>query len=54
LPAKVHILFGEPLVFEGTGSEEDEQVTPMVQRVERAVKALIDEGLARRKGVFFG
>lgn len=54
LPAKVHIMFGEPLLFEGTGTEEDDVVTPMVQRVEHAVKALIDEGLALRKGVFFG
>ncbi len=54
LPAKVHIQFGEPLHFEGTGKEEDHVIAPMVARVERAVKSLIAAGLARRKGVFFG
>jgi 1-acyl-sn-glycerol-3-phosphate acyltransferase len=54
LPAKVHILFGEPMRFEGTGTEEDEIVLPLVQRVERSVEELIEQGLALRKGVFFG
>lgn len=53
LPAKVHILFGEPLRFEGTGHEEDHVVLPMVREVEASVKALIDAGLARRERVFF-
>jgi 1-acyl-sn-glycerol-3-phosphate acyltransferase len=53
LPAKVHILFGEPLCFEGTGTEEDDVVVPLVRRVEREVKTLIDAGLAQRKRVFF-
>jgi 1-acyl-sn-glycerol-3-phosphate acyltransferase len=42
LPAKVHILFGEPMRFDGTGNEEDDVVVPMVRQVEQAVKALID------------
>jgi 1-acyl-sn-glycerol-3-phosphate acyltransferase len=54
LPAKVHILFGEPLRFEGRGDEDDEVIVPWVERVETEVKALIDRGLSLRKGVFFG
>lgn len=54
LPAKVHIWFGEPLRFEGQGDEDDHVITPKVRQVETAVKALIDAGLAARKGVFFG
>jgi hypothetical protein len=54
LPAKVQILFGEAMRFDGTGNEEDEVVVPMVHKVEQAVKQLVDRGLARRKGVFFG
>ncbi len=54
LPAKVHILFGEPMHFEGRGDEDDNLVIPGVRRVEERVKALIDEGLALRTGVFFG
>lgn len=54
LPAKVHILFGEPMVFEGRGDEEDEVIAPLVTKVESAVAALIERGLEKRKGVFFG
>lgn len=54
LPTKVHILFGEPLMFEGTGHEEDDVVLPMVREVERRVRALIDQGLEQREGVFLG
>lgn len=54
LPAKVHILFGPPMRFEGRGDEEDDVIVPMVQQVERAVKGLIDAGLAKRRGVFLG
>ena len=44
--------FGEPLRFDGKGDEEDDVVRPMVTAVERAVKALVDEGLELRSGVF--
>ncbi|MBW2463043.1 MAG: acyltransferase family protein [Deltaproteobacteria bacterium] len=54
LPAKVHITFGEPMRFEGSGDEDDDVVLPNVRRVEEAVKSLIDQGLERRTGVFFG
>jgi len=54
LPAKVHITFGEPMRFEGRGDEDDDVITPHVHVVEAEVKRLIDAGLARRKGVFFG
>lgn len=54
LPAKVHILFGEPMHFEGRGDEDDNVVIPEVRRVEERVKGLIAEGLALRSGVFFG
>ncbi|MCB9580361.1 MAG: acyltransferase family protein [Polyangiaceae bacterium] len=53
LPAKVHIWFGEPLHFEGTGTEEDDVVAGYVAQVEDAVRTLIDRGLGQRKGVFF-
>ncbi|GMV15104.1 MAG: acyltransferase family protein [Polyangiaceae bacterium] len=54
LPAKVHILFGEPMRFDGRGDEDDDVVIPKVRRVEERVKQLIDAGLALRTGVFFG
>lgn len=54
LPTKVHILFGEPLRFEGNGDEEDDVVLPCVHEVEASVKRLIEAGLAKRRGVFLG
>ncbi len=54
LPAKVHILFGEPLHFEGRGDDDDEVIAPMVTQVEDSVRELIARGLRKRKGVFFG
>jgi len=54
LPAKCSIHFGEPMHFEGTGDEEDEDILDKVEQVRAAVGQLIDEGLAARKGVFFG
>ncbi|MCC6875949.1 MAG: acyltransferase family protein [Sandaracinaceae bacterium] len=51
-PVKVHITFGEPMRFEGTGDEEDEVIEDEVHRVEQAVASLIARGLERRKGVF--
>lgn len=54
LPTKVYIHFGAPMRFSGSGDDVDEVVLPRVRAVEEAVQALIDEGLAQRKGVFFG
>jgi hypothetical protein len=53
LPTKVHITFGEPLRFEGTGQEPDEVIAPMVHRVEDAVSRLVADGLSRRRGIFW-
>ncbi|MCA9608700.1 MAG: acyltransferase family protein [Myxococcales bacterium] len=51
-PVKVHIHFGAPMRFEGTGDEEDEVVLPEVRQVEHAVQELIERGLASRQGIF--
>jgi len=52
LPAKVHLLFGEPMRFEGSGDEDDEVIIPKVRKVESAVATLIGRGLGERRGVF--
>ena len=38
LPAKVSIHFGDPMIFEGHGDEEDHVVLPMVRQVEAGFK----------------
>jgi 1-acyl-sn-glycerol-3-phosphate acyltransferase len=51
-PVKVHIHFGAPMRFAGTGDEEDDVILPEVRQVEHAVSELIHRGLAERKGIF--
>ena len=53
LPVRYHILFGEPMRFEGSADDDDAEIERKVAEVERNVKALIDKGLLERKGVFF-
>ncbi|HZO14250.1 MAG TPA: lysophospholipid acyltransferase family protein [Polyangiaceae bacterium] len=52
LPAKCSIYFGEPLRFEGTGTEEDGEVLEKIEAVKASVASLIERGRAERKGVF--
>ena len=52
LPARCSIHYGEPLWFEGSGNEEDAVIQAKVEVVRQKVAALIDRGLAARKGVF--
>lgn len=44
LPVAVSIHYGEPIVFEGTGSEDDAAVNAMVDVVKQAITGLIEEG----------
>jgi 1-acyl-sn-glycerol-3-phosphate acyltransferase len=52
LPVKFRLRFGEPLYFEGDASEEDAEVEKKVDVVKRAIRKLVKEGLAARKGWF--
>lgn len=53
LPARCSLHFGEPLFFEGTGSEEDAEIGAHVEVVRARVAELIEEGLEQRGSVFF-
>jgi 1-acyl-sn-glycerol-3-phosphate acyltransferase len=44
LPAMMQVRFGEPLVFAGDGSEEDEVIEGYVDQVKSAIAKLIAEG----------
>jgi 1-acyl-sn-glycerol-3-phosphate acyltransferase len=50
LPVKLDVYYGEPMTFEGTGSEDDETVQRYVDRVKRAIAELIERGRRERKG----
>ena len=54
LPARYSLYFGEPLRFEGAGSEEDEDIERRVAEVKSAVASLLERGLAEREGIFSG
>ena len=51
LPAKVHLNFGDPMVFDDLEIPE-EQVTERVEQVKAAISELIDTGLSERKRLF--
>ncbi|MBF5045215.1 acyltransferase [Aggregicoccus sp. 17bor-14] len=48
LPVRLDIVYGEPMLFEGTGSEEDEVVLAYVERVKRRIKELMHQGLVQQ------
>jgi 1-acyl-sn-glycerol-3-phosphate acyltransferase len=52
IPAKLEVYYSEPMVFEGTGSEEDEVVNAHVEKVKARIAHLIDVGRRRRKGEY--
>ncbi|HVP31670.1 MAG TPA: lysophospholipid acyltransferase family protein [Myxococcota bacterium] len=52
LPVKFHIRFGEPMRFAGDANDDDAHVEKQVEVVKKAIRGLIKEGLAARKGWF--
>ena len=49
-PTRFQLLYGKPMLFEGTGHERDEVVAGMVDRVKARIAELIDQGRALREG----
>ena len=52
LPSRYHIRFGEPMRFTGSPDDEDAELERKVARVQDAVRALVERGLAERKSVY--
>jgi 1-acyl-sn-glycerol-3-phosphate acyltransferase len=52
LPARYHILFGDPMQFTGSPDEEDAELETKVGEVRAAVAALVERGLAERKSIY--
>ncbi len=50
IPAKLEVYYSPPMVFEGTGSEDDEVVHGHVEKVKERIAQLIDTGRRRRRG----
>ncbi len=53
LPVKYRIHFGEPLELSGAASDEDAAIEAQVERVRAAIDALLTEGRAARRGIFW-
>jgi 1-acyl-sn-glycerol-3-phosphate acyltransferase len=49
-PVKLEIHYGEPMKFEGTGSEDDHVIQGWVEQVKASIAALIETGRASRRG----
>jgi 1-acyl-sn-glycerol-3-phosphate acyltransferase len=52
LPVRYHLYFGEPLLFEGDGSDEDAVIEAKVDEVKRSIDSLLARGFGEREGVF--
>lgn len=53
LPVKYRIHIGEPLHFEGDGTEDDDVIFEYVQQSKANLQHLIQEGLKQRESIFF-
>ncbi|MFI5300957.1 MAG: acyltransferase, partial [Polyangiales bacterium] len=49
LPVDLEIVYGPPILFEGTGDEDDVVVNAHVEHVKQVISDLISEGIARRR-----
>jgi len=50
LPVKLEVYYSEPILFEGTGAEDDEVVNANVEKVKDRIRHLIELGRKRRRG----
>lgn len=53
LPTKYRIHFGQPMTFEGDTDQDDQELEPMVLKVQRTIQSMIHMGLKARKHVFW-
>jgi 1-acyl-sn-glycerol-3-phosphate acyltransferase len=54
VPVRLEVTYGEPMIFEGTGNEEDETIEGYVQQVKEKIADLIETGRQRRRNVLGG
>lgn len=47
-PVPLQIYYGEPIVFDGTGTEDDDVINRNVEQVKMSISALLDRGVERR------
>ncbi len=52
LPVELAVHYGEPMIFEGTGNEDDRAIENKVEQVKGRIADLIDHGERVRAGLF--
>src|SRR5450432_3034285 len=52
LPVKYQLHFGAPLKFEGSADADDAALDEKVRQVKSTLQAMLDEGVAQRRGIF--
>lgn len=50
LPVKLQVYYGKPMLFQGTGNEDDEVIARYVGEVKGRIKEMIEHGRRVRKG----
>lgn len=50
LPVRLHIVYGEPMRFDGKGDEDDEVIIGYVDQVKETIAGLIERGRRLRRG----
>jgi len=53
LPARYHIYFGPPMLFEGAPDEEDKAIAARVDTVKDAIDEMLKAGLSSRQNIYF-
>ncbi|TMB48481.1 MAG: acyltransferase family protein, partial [Deltaproteobacteria bacterium] len=53
LPVKYRVTFGEPMLFEGNPSDEDEVIGEKVEQVKARIATMLARGLAARRSYFW-
>jgi hypothetical protein len=49
-PTKFQILYSQPMAFDGTGAESDDEILVLVEQVRSRIRWLIEQGRELREG----
>jgi len=53
LPAKYHLVFGEPMRFTGRPDDDDDELERKVRKVRSTIQTMLQQKLAERAHVFW-
>lgn len=52
-PTKVHIYWGEPMLFSGDPNDEEKAIRKKVEQVKQVIDSMLKRGLRERRRIFF-